>query len=181
MWLPCKHRQSFTVLFLKKKHQCLKDQIHFISAKNVHCPNLCQLSPSFQSGLWSIRLFVKLDTQHAHPIQRTGVLVWITTASIYVNKQNQSCFINIPSTWHFRAFFSVPLVSLQIHKTQVLYIEVSVSIFIQKDWACQFPFICKAMCLCSVYKMFFIVLSSVNQIAYNIHAIWSSCHHVCIR
>lgn len=167
MWLFCKHRQSFTVLFLKLQKGTsvsLRPNSLFFCQKYTSCPNSCQLLPLFQ---------------HTHLIPRNVVLVLITTASVCVNKPDYSCFNNIPSTWQFRAFFSVPMMPLQIHKTYCT--SRCQSAFLLRIEHVSSRSYARPRVLCSVYKMFFIVLSSVNQIAYNIHVIWSSCHHVCIR
>ena len=167
MLLFCEHRQSFAGLFLTLQNGAslsLRPNLFFLLPKMfIMTTFLVSCYPLFSLCCGVLKTF---DSTH---ISYQETLFWFKLLL-----QIFSYFSHIPFY-----VFSV------LHKTQVLYIKVSVNIFLLRIWARQIPFICEAISPCCEYKMFFVVvvLFSVNQIAYddNIHAIWSSVHNVCIR
>lgn len=135
------------------------------------------------------RLFVFLakmvhhNTQSASDVILVLQSIAICKKSIWVSKPNCHCSLIISRSRQLRAFFCVPAMSLQFHK-HVLYIEVSVHMNLLIN-NCQLRAYTRLRVHVLYIKCFcffmFIVLPFVNQIANNIHVIWSSCHRVCIR
>lgn len=164
--LFCKHRQSFAGLFLTLQNRAslsLRPNSFFLLPKMyIMITFWSVVLPSFQFVLWCIKDF----WQHTHRIPRNVVLVWITTADFFIFQP-----------YSLLRFLYSSQNTIAVHRGVSQH-------FVIKNFSTSVPVHLRGnfSMLWKWNVFFFVVLFSVNQIAYdNIHAIWSSVHNVCIR
>lgn len=105
------HSLYLLLLFLKlqkKNFSVSKTKSLFFCQTCTSCPNLYQLLSLIRLLLW--------HTAHSSNTKKCFSLEYLCDQA--------KLFTNIPSTCYFRVFFYVPVMSLQFHKTHVLFIEV---------------------------------------------------------